>query len=262
MGSEASEAVQGRGGTVWWPADMPHRFAAEVLGTALLILFGPGSVLAALRIGEGTLDYAGLGMIAVSFGLVVAAVIYAFGTVSGAHINPAVTIALAATKRFPAVEVLPYIVAQLLGAVLGGLLLVGIFGTGSVDLGVGWTELGEGVGAWQGTLAEAVGTFLLMVAIMAMAVDRRAPAGWAGWMIGLTVTCSILVIGPLTGCAINPARTFGPYVAAAVFGGETPWWQLGVYTAGPIVGALLGAVVYGVIARPHLAAESREPAQS
>lgn len=236
-----------------------HRFAAEVLGTALLILFGPGSVLAALRIGEGSLDYAGLGMIAVSFGLVVAVVIYAFGAVSGAHINPAVTIALAATKRFPPAEAAAYIAAQLVGAVLGALLLVGVFGTGAVELGVGWTELGEGVSAWQGTLAEAVGTFLLIVAILAMAVDSRAPADWAGWMIGLTVTCSILVVGPLTGSAINPARTFGPYVAAWVFGGETPWWQMGVYTAGPIVGALLGAVVYGLVARPHLAADAVEP---
>lgn len=261
MKDGARAPIQGSEGVIWWPADMPHRFAAEVLGTALLILFGPGSVLAALRIGEGSLDYAGLGMIAVSFGLVVAVVIYAFGTVSGAHINPAVTIALAATKRFPAWEILPYLVAQLLGAVLGALLLVGVFGTGAVEFGVGWTELGEGVGAWQGTLAEAVGTFLLVVAIMAMAVDRRAPAGWAGWMIGLTVTCSILVIGPLTGSAINPARTFGPYVAAWLFGGDTPWWQMGVYTAGPVLGALLGAVVYGLVARPHPAADAveREP---
>lgn len=93
-------------------SDQPRRLLAEALGTALLIFFGVGSVIAALTVGEGALDYAGLGMIALAFGLVVAIVIYAFGTTSGAHINPAVTLALAATGRFPWREVPTYVLAR------------------------------------------------------------------------------------------------------------------------------------------------------
>lgn len=108
---------------------LARRCGAELVGTALLIIFGPGSVVAALSLGHGgDLDYAGLGTIGLSFGLVVALVIYAFGTTSGAHINPAVTVALAATSRFPWRDVGAYVVAQLVGALAGGLLVVGAFG--------------------------------------------------------------------------------------------------------------------------------------
>ena len=163
-----------------------RRCAAELVGTALLIIFGPGSVVAALRLGDGTLDYAGLGMIALSFGLVIAIVIYAFGSTSGAHINPAVTVVLAATGRFPWRDAGPYVLAQMVGSVLGGLLIVAAFGSEAVDFGnVGGVAFGEGVGYPQAITVEALGTFLLVLTIMALAVDRRAPAGWAGWMIGL-----------------------------------------------------------------------------
>ena len=132
-------------------ASLPRRLVAEALGTGLLILFGPGSVVAALRVGGGELDYAGLGIIGLSFGLVVALVIYAFGSTSGAHINPAVTVALASTRRFPWREVGPYVVAQLVGAVLGGLLIVAAFGTASVAVSnVGAVSFGEGVGLSAG----------------------------------------------------------------------------------------------------------------
>jgi glycerol uptake facilitator protein len=217
-------------------------------------------------VGKGTLDYAGLGMIALSFGLVVALIIYAFGSTSGAHINPAVTLALAATRRFPWREVAPYVVAQLVGAVLGGLLIVAAFGTASVDVSnAGSVSFGAGVGYPRAILAEALATYLLMLTVMAMAVDKRAPAGWAGLMIGLSVTCLVLVFGPLTGAAVNPARAFGPFAASALVGGAVPWSQLPAYVVGSVLGALVAAVSYDLLARPRAAEAATgteaEPAQ-
>jgi glycerol uptake facilitator protein len=161
--------------------DLGRRLVAETLGTALLVLFGAGSVVAALRAGDGQLDYAGLGMIALAFALVIAVAIYAFGKTSGAHINPAVTIALVGRGRFPASEARPYIAAQLLGGFLGALLIVAAFGDGAIDLnGTGGTYLGDGVSFWRGVVAETIATFLLVTAIFALAVDRRAPRAGPG----------------------------------------------------------------------------------
>ena len=239
---------------------MVRRCAAELVGTTLLIIFGPGSVVAALRLGNGTLDYAGLGMIALSFGLVVAIVIYAFGSTSGAHINPAVTVVLAATGRFPWRDAGPYVLAQMVGSVLGGLLIVAAFGSEAVDFGnVGGVAFGEGVGYPQAITVEALGTFLLVLTIMALAVDRRAPVGWAGWMIGLSVTGLVLVLGPLTGAAVNPARAFGPNAVAALFGGDVDWTQFPAYVAGSLIGGLAAVLCYDAIARPRDAEAGPEP---
>ncbi len=241
---------------------LARRLAAEAIGTALLILFGPGSVVAALRVGDGELDYAGLGMISLSFGLVVALVIYAFGTTSGAHINPAVTVTLAATGRFPWRDVAPYVVAQLLGAAAGALLVVAAFGTASVDVSAaGAVGFGEGIGYPRAILVEALATYLLVLTIFAMAIDTRAPAGWAGLMIGLSVTCLVLVFGPLTGAAVNPARAFGPFVGAALFGGDVPWSQLPAYVVGSLLGGLAAAFSYDAVARPREHDAEPSPAQ-
>lgn len=235
-----------------------RRCAAELLGTALLIVFGPGSVVAALTVGKAV-SYAALGVIGLSFGLVVAIVIYAFGTTSGAHINPAVTISLAVTGRFPWRDVAPYVMAQLVGSVFGGVLIVGAFGRVAVDRGnVGGVAFGPGVGYGQAILVEAVATYLLMLAIMGTAVDRRAPAGWAGLIIGLSVSCLVFVFGPLTGAAVNPARALGPNAAAGLFGGSVIWSQYPAYVVGSLLGALSAAFSYDVIARPRDAEEEQE----
>jgi glycerol uptake facilitator protein len=243
-------------------ASLVRRLIVEAVGTGLLIVFGPGSVVAALALGNGALDFAGLGIIGISFGLVVALVIYAFGSTSGAHINPAVTFALAVTRRFPVREVVPYWVAQLLGGFVGGLLVVACFGRASVGVSeVGSVKFGPGVGYGQAILVEAVGTALLVLAIMALAVDRRAPAGWAGLMIGLAVTCAVIVLAPLTGAAINPARAFGPWAAASVSGGGAPWSQFGAYVVGSLAGGVVAAVGYDLLARPRDVVAAAEPAQ-
>jgi glycerol uptake facilitator protein len=244
-------------------ASLPRRLLAEFVGTGLLVLFGAGSVVAALTMNGGRLAYGGLGIIALAFGLVVALVIYAVGTTSGAHINPAVTVALAAARRFRWIEVGPYVVAQLLGAVVGALLIVAYVGSRATDFGsVGLTALGEDVNGLQGIVAEALGTFLLVFTIMAVAVDKRAPAGWAGFLIGLAVATEIMLIGPFTGGSVNPARSFGPYVVNQLFGGSTPWSEFYVYIVGPLVGGVAGALGYELLARPGVAVVGGAPVEA
>ena len=243
-------------------ADLGRRLLAEFVGTALLVIFGAGALVAALQMGQGELDYAGLGIVAISFALVIAAVVYMFGTTSGAHINPAVTFSLAVVRRFPWVEVMPYLVVQLAGGTRGRGPLNAIFGSHASDLNVsGGTVVGAEFTKAQAAVAEGLGTFLLLATIMALAVDRRAPAGFAGLVIGLAVACEIMVIGPISGGSVNPARTFGPYLATEIFGGSTPWSELWIYCAGPLVGGALAALAYDLIAQPERAATAPEAEQ-
>jgi glycerol uptake facilitator protein len=230
---------------------LARRVVAEVVGTGVLVLFGAGSVVAALRMGDGTLDYPGLGMVAIAFGFAIAVAIYAFGTTSGAHINPAVTVSLAATGRFSWGEVPAYVGGQLAGATVGAALIVAAFGGDAVDFGTGGTAVADDVTYLQGIVAEAIGTFLLVTAVMALAVDSRAPAGWAGLMIGLAVATAILVVGPLTGASLNPARTFGPLLVTTIGGGDTEWGDLPLYVVGPVAGGGLAAFAYDMVARPR-----------
>lgn len=223
----------------------------------MLVLVGAGSVVATLTV-DGQVTYASLGFISLAFAIVVAVVIYGFGPVSGAHINPAVTISLAATKRFPWAEVVPYVLAQIVGGIVGALLIVAVFGTDAADLGLGATTLADGVPYWQGIVAEAVGTFVLLYAVMALAVDSRAPLGWAGLMIGLAVAAAILLIAPQTGGSLNPARTLGPYVGVTLFGGDIPWSDLWVYLIGPVVGGLAAVLVYDVVGQTRAAVREAE----
>ena len=233
-------------------AGLGRRLLAEFIGTALLVIFGAGALVAALEVGQGKLDYAGLGIVAISFALVVAVAVYMFGTTSGAHINPAVTFSLAVVRRFPWAEVVPYLVVQLAGALVGAVLINAIFGSQASELNVsGGTVVGAGFTQAQAVTAEALGTFLLVATIMALAVDRRAPAGFGGLVIGLAVACEIMAIGPISGGSVNPARTFGPYLATSIFGGSTPWSELWIYWVGPLVGGAFAALVYDLVARPE-----------
>jgi glycerol uptake facilitator protein len=242
--------------------DFVRRLVAELVGTALLVVFGAGALVAALETGHGRLDYAGLGIVALSFALVIAAAVYMFGTTSGAHINPAVTVSLAAVRRFPWSQVPAYVIVQLLGGFAGALLVIAIFGSHAADLNVtGGTVVGAGFSEAQAAVAEGLGTFLLTATIMALAVDRRAPGGFAGLIIGLAVACEIMVIGPISGGSVNPARTLGPYGATGVFGGAVPWSELWIYWVGPLVGGLIGAVAYDLIARPGRDAPTVEDEQ-
>ncbi len=225
-----------------------QKYFGELVGTFMLVWIGPGAAVVAGELGvKGLADVLA---IALAFGIAVASAIHVVGKISGAHINPAVTIALAVRKSFPWSQVVPYIIFQLIGAALASLLFVACMGTkASVSFALGATILSHGITIPMGILGEAIGTFFLMITIMGVAVDSRAPAGWAGWVIGMVVAGVIITLGPLTGSSLNPARTFGPYLGNLIFGGPCPWKQYFlVYCIGPVVGAVLAVFVYDYIA--------------
>ena len=239
-------------------ANLTKRCLAEFIGTFFLVFMGAGAAAITLMITKGTVPpnsfnigigaLGGLGdwlAIGLAFGLAIAAAIYALGNISGCHINPAVTIGLWSVKKFPGRDVIPYIVSQIVGASFASLLFAAIVGMGAVTVGgLGATAPFLGIGYLQAILAEVVGTFLLMLAIMGVAVDRRAPPGFAGLIIGLTVAGVITTVGNISGASLNPARTFGPYLGDTLLGGHSLWMFYPIYIIGPIVGAVLAALAY------------------
>src|SRR5215210_2187611 len=233
-----------------------QRAFAEALGTALLVLVGPGSVVATLVLaGDSTPAIAGSDLLGISFafGFIITVLVYALGKVSGCHINPAVTFALAVTKRFPWRELPTYVGAQVVGAVLGALAIWAMFAKTGIDLGMGQTSFNEESTTWASAIfAEGIGTFMLMLAILGI-VDARSPGDFAGLVIGGAVVAIIMVVGPVTGASLNPARAFGPELVSAIGGGATHWGQLlPVYVLPGLVGSGLAAVVYDVLATPRI----------
>jgi glycerol uptake facilitator protein len=183
------------------------------------------------------------------FGLFIAVML--FGRISGGHINPAVTIGLAATGNFAWGDVLPYIIAQVAGAIVGALGIAIIYGRVASTVGqLGAPSLSSATSVWQGFIAELVGAGILMLAVFAMAVDKRAPGGWAGLVIGLTLAAAILMLGPATGGSLNPARAFGPDLVNIFFGTPVNWGDFILcYTVGPILGMVGAAFLYRYIAQ-------------
>jgi glycerol uptake facilitator protein len=232
-----------------------QRAVAESLGTAMLVLVGPGSVVATLALaGDSTPALTGADLLGISFafGFIIAVAVYALGKVSGCHINPAVTFALAATKKFPWREVPVYMAAQVVGAVIGAFAIWGVFASQAIDLGMGMTSFNEDTTTWASAiLAEGLGTFMLMFAIVGI-VDSRSPTEFAGLIIGGAVVAIIMIIGPITGASLNPARAFGPELVSAIGGGPTQWAQfIPVYVLPGLVGAGLAAFLYEVLANPR-----------
>jgi glycerol uptake facilitator protein len=239
-------------------ASLSTRCIAEGVGTLLLVYFGAGAAAMTLMIAAGThpatpfnigigqlgglADWFAIGM---SFAIIITGVIYALGRVSGAHINPAVTIALWATKRFPSGDMAAYVVAQCTGAAIGSLLFALTVGMNAVTVGgLGATAPFPGIGYGQAILAEAIATFVLMLVIMGVAVDERAPPGFAGLIIGLTVGGMITATGNIAGASLNTARTFGPYLIDSLMGGPNLWAFFPIYVIGPVMGAVLAAFFY------------------
>jgi glycerol uptake facilitator protein len=243
---------------------LPQRALAETLGTALLVLVGPGSVVATLELSGKVLPAirgADLLGISFAFGFVIAAAVYALGKVSGCHINPAVTFGLAATKRFPWRELPAYWAAQTVGAVLGGFAIWAVFAHSAIDLGMGQTSFNQSTTAWGAAIfAEGIGTFMLMFAILGI-VDSRSPNDLAGLVIGGIVVGIIMIVGPVTGASLNPARAFGPELVSAIGGGATHWNQLiPVYILPGLVGSGLAAALYDFIAHPRIVKQPIEQA--
>jgi aquaporin NIP len=213
--------------------DLKRRLAAEAIGTFALVTLGCGAVVANARY-DGALGLVG---VAVAFGLAVCAVVYAIGHLSGAHINPAVTIAFACVRHMPAREALAYVAAQLLGAIAAGLLLLAL-----------WPDAPGGLGTTTPSVAvlpalvyEGVLTAFLMFVVMAVATDVRAVGAAAAIAIGATVALDILTGGPVTGASMNPARSLGPALASGTLG------DLWIYLVGPTAGALAGAFGYQAV---------------
>jgi len=240
-----------------------QKLSAEVLGTAFLVFIGVGSV-PATKILAGTavpFSMADLGMISFAFAMVVIAMVYTLGHISGCHINPAVTIGLAVTGKFPWKDVPGYLMAQVAGATLGALAIVGVLGTKATDLGLGVASYASSVGVGRAMFAEGIGTFILVFVVFGVAVEKRATPGFAGLAIGLAVFAIIIVVGPATSASINPARTIGPMIILAAFNGTVHWSQLPVYLAGEFAGGILAALTYLTIAKPRVIELSGRPAQ-
>jgi MIP family channel proteins len=235
-------------------------YIAELIGTFFLVLV-VGTVVS-LFVSTGTAaqtgsDFAVIGLVH-AFALF--ALIITLGAASGGHFNPAVTIAAVAARRIDAVDAVVYILAQLSGAVLGALAVKGIL----LDEGRA-TDYGAATisplisGPFAASVVEGLGTFLLVLAVCAVAFNPRARQEWAPWAIGTTLGFAVMIFGPLTGGSFNPARWFGPALIGDAFNGFSDSWP---YVVGPIVGALLAFAVYRfVIAGPQYA-EGAEPPTS
>lgn len=228
-----------------------QRWLAEAFGTGFLVFIGAGSVPATLILGNGNkvpFSMADLGMISFAFMLVIVGMVYAIGHISGCHINPAVTVALAATGKFPWREVPGYVLAQAVGATAGALAIVGTLGKTAADLGLGMTTYGDSTPWARATFAELIGTALLAFVIFGV-IDGRSVPGWAGLAIGSIVFAIIIVVGPATGAALNPARYLGPMLVGEAFDATVAWSQLPAYFIGEFLGAVLGAAAYLSLAR-------------
>ncbi len=218
-----------------------RRAGAELVGTYALVTAGCGAIMVNAQKGE--LGHIG---IALTFGLIILVMIAACGHLSGAHFNPAVTIAFALTRHFPRREVIYYIVGQIIGAALGAFTLRLLLG----DIA------GLGVTLPSGTVGQSFGlevllTAVLMFVIISVATDTRAIGAPAAIAIGFTVALDALWGGPISGASMNPARSLGPALVVGI------WTDQWVYIAAPIIGACIGAFLYQLLRTPESSAVSQ-----
>jgi glycerol uptake facilitator protein len=240
---------------------LSQKLVAEVLGTAILVFIGAGSVpLTVFLTGNNPFGSAELSTISFAFAFAIFAAVYSVGHISGCQINPAVTIALLATRKIDAQTAAGYIGAQLVGAVVGATLtLIILSGNDPATLGLGSVGVNANSGLLIGTAAEVIGTAILVFTVFGAAVDGRAPAGFAGIVIGFIVYGVIILVGPITGAALNPARQVGPVLVEALIGfgkSSSRLSELWVYIVGPIVGGLVGAFAYQFIGQERTASAS------
>src|SRR4051812_27552223 len=225
---------------------LAKRATAEFLGTFWLVFGGCGSAVLAAGFPAVGIGFAG---VALAFGLTVLTMAYAIGHISGCHLNPAVSIGLVAGKRFPASDLLGYVIAQVLGAIAAaGVLYIIASGSASFDVHAGFASNGYGVNSpggyslLAGFVSEVVLTAFFLIVIMG-ATDDRAPKGFAPIAIGLCLTLIHLVGIPVTNLSVNPARSTGP----AVFAGGWALQQLWMFWVAPLIGGAIGGVVYNTI---------------
>jgi len=222
------------------------RAAAEFFGTFWLVFGGCGAAVLAAGVPNVGIGYAG---VALAFGLTVLTMAYAIGHISGCHLNPAVTLGLVVGKRFPVSEILPYVIAQVVGAIAAaGVLYVIASGAATFDLHAGFATNGYGANSpggyslLAGFVAEVVLTAFFLIVIMG-ATDGRAPKGFAPIAIGLCLTLIHLVGIPVTNTSVNPARSSG----VAVFAGGAALQQLWMFWVAPLIGGALGGGIYSML---------------
>lgn len=215
---------------------------AEFIALFLFVFLGAGAVVGSGMVvgGGGDLTAARLTAIALAHGLAIAVLVAATARFSGGHVNPAVTVAAVVTRKMGLVKGGMYVVAQLLGAALGALLLAAVV-PDAAEGALGGHALNVDVGIGQGLVVEIVLTFALVFVIFATAVDPKGPGHLAPFAIGITVMVDHFVGVPLTGASMNPARTFGPAIATGM------WADHWVYWVGPIVGGVVAAVLYEMV---------------
>ena len=221
------------------------KYIAEFIGTLVLVVVGCGT---AMLVGCDAAAGSGYLLTALAFGLVIVAMAYSIGNISGCHINPAVSLAVLMSGGMTVKDFVGYVVAQVLGALAGSGLLAAIWTLGGVtDMTGGFGSNGlAGVGgsAVAGLLVEVVLTFIFVTAILGVTSSKAGHGSFGGLVIGLSlVLVHILGIG-LTGTSVNPARSIGPAIVAALAGNTVPLASLWVFIVGPLVGAALAAVVY------------------
>jgi glycerol uptake facilitator protein len=249
------------------PPTTPQKLAAEFLGTAFLVFVGAGSAAATgvLSAAHGVpFSMAQLGVISFAFMLVIVGAVYAIGHISGGHINPAVTLALAISGKFGWREVPGYIAAQVAGAIAGAAAIFLTLGrVATVAAGGGVTAYNPAtMGFGRGLAIEAIGTFMLVFVIFGV-IDHRAVPGWAAGGSGYSVLSAPPLLWPATGAAINPARYFGTVLMLKAFGGKVLWSQLPAYLIGEFAGGTLGGLAWAAIGRVRAdaAMDSLAPAE-
>jgi len=207
-------------------------YFAEFFATFGLVLVGAGAVV------MNAVTQGALGLLGIAFahGLVLMCMIYSLGHISGAHANPAVTVAMWINRKIASEKAVFYILAQLVGAAVASFILLALFPSAPAHLGV--PDLGGGFDLMRGIAMEAILTFFLVFVIFNVAVDNRAPAGMYGLAIGMVLVFDILLGGPVTGAAMNPARAFGPALASGYWATQLVYW------VGPLLGAIAAALAY------------------
>jgi MIP family channel proteins len=224
----------------------PAAYIAEFIGTFALVLFVTSVVVLFAAPGGGNSDFVVIGLV---HAFVLLMLVQSLGSVSGAHVNPAVTLALAALRKIRPNDAVIYILLQLSGGVAGALttkfilsdrIADGAAAPGATSAEVGTPALNDTLlgGVGMGAVAEGIGTFFLVWAVIAVAVNPRATRDWAGLVIGATLGFVVMVLAPLTGAGVNPARWFGSALVASQW---DDWW---VYIVGPVVGGVLAALIY------------------
>ncbi len=226
------------------PGNLALACFAEAIGTFMLVLVGTAVATAAV-LGKGTAGPAYNSLaVALSFGLVLVPIVGSLGQISGAHVNPAVTLGLAVAGKFPWRDLPAYVLAQLAGAIIAALVVWAAYGSGAyLDSHLGAPAPVNGASGLQVLLVEALIAFILVFTVISTTTDARVPPGTGALAIGFALAAGVLLGGPVSGGAGNPARALGPMIVASTY----PVWFY--YVAGPLLGAVLAALAFQVVSR-------------